>query len=63
MIDKSLEADILRLHHAEKWPIGTIAAQLHVHHTTVQRVLGQAGLDPELVSPRASIADPSWILS
>jgi transposase len=58
MIDKSLEADILRLHHAEKWPIGTIAAQLHVHHTTVQRVLGQAGLDPELVSPRASIADP-----
>jgi len=58
MIDKSLEADILRLHHAERWPIGTIATQLHVHHTTVQRVLGQAGLDPELVSPRASIADP-----
>ncbi len=46
------------LHHAEKWPIGTIAAQLHVHHTTVQRVLGQAGLDPERVSPRASIAGP-----
>jgi transposase len=58
MIDKALEADILRLHHAEKWPIGTIAAQLHVHHTTVQRVLGQAGLEPERVSPRASIADP-----
>jgi transposase len=57
MIDKALEADILRLHHAEKWPIGTIATQLHVHHTTVQRVLGQAGLDPEQVSPRASIAD------
>ena len=58
MIDKALEADILRLHHAEKWPIGTIASQLHVHHTTVQRVLGQAGLDPEQVSPRASIVDP-----
>ena len=28
MIDKALEADILRLHHAEKWPIGTIATQL-----------------------------------
>ena len=39
MIDKALEADILRLHHAEKWPIGTIATQLHVHHTTVQRVV------------------------
>jgi len=58
MIDKALEAEILRLHHAEKWPVGTIAAQLHVHHTTVQRVLGQAGLSPELVSPRSSMVDP-----
>jgi transposase len=39
-----IEAQILRYYHAEKWTIGTIAAQLHVHHSVVQRVLAQAGL-------------------
>jgi transposase len=39
-----IEAQILRYHHAEKWPIGTIARQLHVHHSVVRRVLAQAGL-------------------
>jgi transposase len=58
MIDKEREADILRLFHAEKWPIGTIASQLGVHHTTVQRVLTETGLAPKVVSPRPSIADP-----
>lgn len=58
MIDKEREADILRLFHAEKWPVGTIARQLGVHHTTVQRVLAQAGLSPKVVSPRPSMADP-----
>ena len=43
MISPEREAEILRLHHAEKWPIGTIACQLHVHHSTVRRVLAQAG--------------------
>jgi hypothetical protein len=28
-----LEAQILRHHHAERWPIGTIATQLQVHRT------------------------------
>lgn len=58
MIDKAVEADILRLFHAEKWRIGTIAAQLGIHHSTVQRVLAQSGLEPERVSPRASLVDP-----
>lgn len=58
MISKEKEADILRLHHAEKWPVGTIAVQLGVHHTTVQRVLGQAGVDPKVVAPRPSMIDP-----
>jgi transposase len=58
MISKEREADILRLHHAEKWPVGTIAAQLGVHHATVQRVLYQAGLAPKLVVPRQSMVDP-----
>lgn len=58
MIDKEKEAEIVRLHHGERWPVGTIAAQLGVHHTTVQRVLQQAGVDPKVVTPRPSIADP-----
>ena len=58
MISKEQEAEILRLHHAEKWLVGTIAEQLGVHHTTVQRVLGQAGVDPKVVAPRPSMVDP-----
>src|SRR5262245_54756262 len=58
MIPKEKEAEILRLHHGEKWPIGTIAAQLGVHHTTVQRVLLQAGVASKVVAPRPSMADP-----
>ncbi|MEO8179702.1 MAG: hypothetical protein ABI895_12785 [Deltaproteobacteria bacterium] len=58
MIPKETEADILRLYHAEKWPIGTIAGQLGVHHTTVQRVLRQTGIAEKAVAPRPSMADP-----
>src|SRR5882724_10777901 len=58
MIPKELEAEIVRLYHGEKWPIGTIANQLGVHRTTVQRVLRQIGVDPKVVAPRASMADP-----
>ncbi|MCP3468646.1 IS21 family transposase (plasmid) [Bradyrhizobium sp. CCGUVB23] len=43
-VTPELEAQILRLYHVEKWRCGTIAKQLHVHHTTVHRVLTQAGL-------------------
>ncbi len=50
-----LEAHILRYHHVEKWRIGTIARQLHVHHGSVERVLRQAGL------PRIGTARPSHI--
>jgi transposase len=53
-----IEAQILRYYHAEKWTIGTIADQLHVHHSVVRRVLAQAGL-PGLGSPvRKSKVDP-----
>jgi transposase len=52
------EAEILRLHHAEKWPVGTIAAQLGVHHSTVRRVLAQAGLPAGKDMTRPSIVDP-----
>jgi len=51
------EAQILRYYHAEKWTIGTIAAQLHVHHSVVRRVLTQAGLPFARRSPRPSRVD------
>lgn len=36
--DQEAEAEILRLHHAESWRVGTIAPQLGVHHSTARRV-------------------------
>jgi transposase len=39
-ISPELEAQIRRLHFAEHWPVGTIAAQLDVHHDVVRRVIG-----------------------
>jgi hypothetical protein len=57
-IPPELEAKILRYFHVEKWKVGTIAAQLGVHHGTVDRVLSQAGL-PKVERPhRASLIDP-----
>ena len=56
-IPPELEAQILRYHHVEKWRIGTIATQLGHHHSTVRRVLSQAGLDAGLVSVRPSMVD------
>jgi len=39
-IAPDLVAQILRLHTVEKWRVGTIARQLHVHRDAVRRVLG-----------------------
>jgi transposase len=58
MIERALEAEILRLYHAEQWRIGTIATQLGVHHSTVRRVLAQAGIAGARQSLRPSLADP-----
>lgn len=52
------EAQILRYHHAEHWPIGTIASQLHVHRDSVARVLAQAGLPTLTLVRRPSAIDP-----
>jgi transposase len=57
-IPPELEAQILRYHHVEKWPVGTIAKHLRVHHSTVSRVLLQAGLPRILQHPKRSQADP-----
>ena len=58
MIPRELEAEILRLYHAEHWRIVTLATQLQVHHSTVRRVLAQAGIPAAQQSVRRSIVDP-----
>ncbi len=58
MIPPELEAEILRLYHAEHWRVGTIARQLGVHHVTVRRVLIQSGVPAARSAVRPSIADP-----
>jgi len=52
------EAQILRYHHAERWPVGTIARQLDLHRDTVARVLAQAGLPAIQQIRRPSAVDP-----
>ena len=58
MIPKELEAKIIRCHFVEKWPVGTIASQLGLHYSTVERVLKQAGLPVIKKASRPSIVDP-----
>jgi transposase len=57
-IDQALEANILRYHFVEHWGVHTIAAQLGVHHSTVDRVLSQAGLPKVERALQPSILDP-----
>jgi len=57
VISKERESEILRLFHAEKWTPGTIARQLGFHHTTVERVLKQAGVISSHATVRGSIVD------
>ena len=51
-IDDELKAQILRYHFVEHWRVGTIASQLGVHHSTVERVLSEAGVERERQRPR-----------
>ncbi|HLG26439.1 MAG TPA: IS21 family transposase [Paenisporosarcina sp.] len=57
-ISNELEAKILRYYHVEKWRVGTIADQLGVHHSVVNRVLSQAGFRQEKPIPTHSIVEP-----
>ena len=57
-VTPELEAEIIRLRLAEKWPIGTIASQLKLHHSSVRRVLQRCGLPLPEVAPRPSKLDP-----
>ena len=57
-IDKETRAEILRLYHAEKWWIGTIARHFSVHYTTVDRVLTDDGVPLQYRRRRRSKLDP-----
>ncbi|HOE40763.1 MAG TPA: helix-turn-helix domain-containing protein [Rhodoferax sp.] len=56
-VTPELHANILRYRLVELWRTGTIAAQLHVHHSTVERLLRQEGL-PHVGVVRSSNTDP-----
>jgi len=57
-IDQQTKAKILRYHFVEQWKVGTIATQLGIHHSVVDRILSQAGMPKVERSPRASMIDP-----
>jgi len=60
MIDPALAARIRRFYYAEHWRIGTIAAELGVHHDTVAHAIGRDRLGrPSPARPvRPSALDP-----
>jgi transposase len=56
VIDVEVVARIRQLHHAEQWPVGTIAAELGLHHETVENALlekprGTPALRPSKLDP------------
>ncbi len=57
-IDRDTQTQILRYHFVEGWPVNTIAAQLQVHHSVVDRVISQAGQPKSERTRRASKIDP-----
>lgn len=58
MISDDIEARIVRIFHAENWRVGTLSRQLGVHHSTVKRVLSEAGVPADQYNQRPSMADP-----
>ena len=57
-IDAELHSKILRLHYVEQWGVNTIARLLHIHHSVVERVLGQVGVPQAERTQSRSIRDP-----
>jgi transposase len=57
-LSNDIEAKILRYYHVEKWRVGTIARQLHIHHSVVRRVLSAAGIPKANLTKRESLITP-----
>jgi transposase len=58
MIPLEVQARIRRLYYAEHWKVGTIAAELGLHHATVARVVGTERLGRPVGLVRPSALDP-----
>lgn len=58
MLDAEAVSEIRRLHYAERWKVGTIAAQLGVHPDAVRRALNRPSGPPPPRQPRPRITDP-----
>lgn len=58
MIDAELFARIRRLYYAEHWRVGTIAAELGVHHDTVERAIEAERFGPSPRPIRSTLLDP-----
>ena len=61
MISRAQEAEVLRLYHAEHWPIGTIARQLLLHDVQdalMQQAQGCAGRAH--LTPSVPALLPQW---
>jgi transposase len=56
-VTPGLEAEIVRLHFAEHWRVGTIATQLGVHPDVVRRVLGIGRVRAPADAPRTRLCD------
>ncbi len=57
-IHAEVHSKILRLHFVEQWGVNTIARQLHIHHSVVERVLSQVGVPQAQRTESRSIRDP-----
>lgn len=57
-LSKQRETDVLRYYFAEKWRVGTIARQLGLHHSTVERVIAHAGIPKPERTSVPSMIDP-----
>jgi len=51
-------AEIARLHYAEHWKVGTIAAQLGLHPDVIENVLGVGKARAEASGPRPTLIEP-----
>ena len=51
-------AEIVRLHYAEHWKVGTIAGQLGLHRDVVERVLGVGTARGQEIESRPRLVDP-----
>ncbi len=57
-VPAEIEHLVIRHHLVDKWPIGTIARELCVHHDVVRRILRQQGQTPPPIFTRRRMVDP-----